>query len=898
MNKKNRGYISIFLALIIMPVYSFAILGIDISKLMALKNQSFEAGEIVLSSILSEYDKLFYEKYNIFSIENNADFKDKFANLLQENLEYNDDNFYKSDLVNFDLEIKKESKIIGRNLEKQILDYMRLKMPIKATKGLLKLINLTMNQKKYNKSLEKKLDYDDAYNKMNGNIEKLGKLLETYDNNYKRINYYLKKMNFKLKLLSKEVEKIDQEISSIQMRIDIQSKDKSDKNKDYETKIRKLKDKKLSMFEKYNEENEKMLKELNDFKYVINEIIKILNSLSKNSENLKVYLNEWKKSVDSLENSDVKTAFKSEYKNANQKITKENIDKLLSKVNEIPHILENFIKYLKNHKYYKITDQSNLLDVDVNDKITGSLPSMNKYKLYKYSIDSINVKEVSKKERKKAKSKRKDFKKFNKKIKNISELSNKHKITDFIARERIEKILDVSNSDGGSTIYSDSNIKNYKKILKQMNDLIPDENIFGENLYDNILLAEYINDKFSNKLSKSDKGFINQVEYIIFGNENLDRNNSYVSNSIFGIRFALNSVYAFTNPKLIKEATTIAVAISGWTAFGVPLVKGLILGSMSFGESILDLEKINTGKNLEAYKNNSTWQVSVTSLPNLLRSKLRDFSHSAINNIFETIDNYSEKNLDKLESYIDEFVNQSIDGISQSIISTIITPIQQAIERIINQPIEKIDDTISNVVREIEDEIDSEQNILVKDIKKKSLNLVKEKFIGELENNIEKIKNDVKYFDDYFTEMTKNIEKKIRDMSSGKIESFKQRISLDLEKGKEKAKETVDKFLKDFGLEENGKNLRIGGFSGISFNYSDYLRLITFFRICTSNKNLIIRRIALVMDYEMKKLRREFDITNLYTAVRIKFEIDVNTLLINKIFRKNKNEFEFTGAYQ
>lgn len=357
-------------------------------------------------------------------------------------------------------------------------------------------------------------------------------------------------------------------------------------------------------------------------------------------------------------------------------------------------------------------------------------------------------------------------------------------------------------------------------------------------------------------------------------------------------------MYAFTNPKLIKEATTIAVAISGWTAFGVPLVKGLILGSMSFGESILDLEKINTGKNLEAYKNNSTWQVSVTSLPNLLRSKLRDFSHSAINNIFETIDNYSEKNLDKLESYIDEFVNQSIDGISQSIISTIITPIQQAIERIINQPIEKIDDTISNIVREIEDEIDSEQNILVKDIKKKSLNLVKEKFIDELENNIEKIKNDVKYFDDYFTEMTKNIEKKIRDMSSGKIESFKQRISLDLEKGKEKAKETVDKFLEDFGLEENGKNLRIGGFSGISFNYSDYLRLITFFRICTSNKNLIIRRIALVMDYEMKKLRREFDITNLYTAVRIKFEIDVNTLLINKIFRKNKNEFEFTGAYQ
>lgn len=75
------------------------------------------------------------------------------------------------------------------------------------------------------------------------------------------------------------------------------------------------------------------------------------------------------------------------------------------------------------------------------------------------------------------------------------------------------------------------------KAIKEAGNLIPDRLSNSKN---NLLIALYIVEKFDNKLNNSEDSD-KQIEYILFGNEKISSNNSYVNTSIFSLRFLLNS---------------------------------------------------------------------------------------------------------------------------------------------------------------------------------------------------------------------------------------------------------------------------------------------------------------------------------------------------------------------
>lgn len=76
--KKIDGFISIFLALIILPIYSFAILTIDIVKVMTAKNDTRLANEVVLESTLANYDRNLYDKYGVFGIDKTEEYLEEY----------------------------------------------------------------------------------------------------------------------------------------------------------------------------------------------------------------------------------------------------------------------------------------------------------------------------------------------------------------------------------------------------------------------------------------------------------------------------------------------------------------------------------------------------------------------------------------------------------------------------------------------------------------------------------------------------------------------------------------------------------------------------------------------------------------------------------------------------
>ena len=105
-----------------------------------------------------------------------------------------------------------------------------------------------------------------------------------------------------------------------------------------------------------------------------------------------------------------------------------------------------------------------------------------------------------------------------------------------------------------------------------------------------------------NGKSMTDNAFYrSEVEYVLFGDDSVAANLNYAKSLIFGIRFALNSVYAFTNIVLRNYTLATATAIAGWTGFGVPIVQTVLTIALAMGESVLDIQELCSGKEVVLY---------------------------------------------------------------------------------------------------------------------------------------------------------------------------------------------------------------------------------------------------------------------------------------------------------
>lgn len=874
---KNRGVISIFLALIILPVYSFAILTIDIVKIFTAQTQLQITNEKAINSVLSYYDKNLYKKFNIFGINYDKNFLTSYLDdVLRENIENDTSKFYNSSLKSSAIKINESDYLLNNsNLERQIIDYMKLKGPYMLSKGVLNLIDITKNTKKFNHVLEKKLNYEEEYSKVNGGLDDLFRYMKQYDEKFEEINLNFFNINKNLDKLKKELKE------KYNLNIGKEFKggfDKLEKTKKIEIN---------NIIKEYNTANYKLRSDISILKVLYGDMIHSLKSLGESSDNLQKKLNDWGNSIKYMENSEVKNNFTADYKSTKFGFTKDNIYRLLNKLTETQGNIDKMLNILdpSNSVYNLNIDKisKTVAKFDINH--IKKMPSLRNFKIYKFALNNFKSKIDSKKSYE-AKKNRKFLEKFGENLDEVNKKSTNKSLTDFINSENKNKIIDYSSYENFN-IKNKNNISNYKNILNNISEIFPSN--ISKSL-ENILISQYIIEKFNNKL-KYNEEFNNQVEYILLGNDLLNKNESNINNYIFGIRFILNSIYAYTNSDLINEANIIATAIAGFTGFGVPLIRSMILASMSFGESIIDLKTLNSDKALEAFKNKSNWIVSIKGLPKLLGKTVKDISISAIDNIYEIISDYTDDKVDKLNKNLDEFINQTIDGVSQSIISEIISPLQVAIINSVNLEKDEINENINEAIRDIENSINSDESN-IKELKIDILNYLK--------NNI-KISEKIKEIsmDNYFADLTKKIEFKIINFTSKYSRELKDKINSILDKNKidqkEKVNNYIDSYVKKLGY--SGEIKTRGGTSGMSFKYKDYLILLGFIRLSSGDRENIIKRIGLLIDYEIKKIDSKFDITNLIVNLSFETKIDINTWLLKKYIFLEEIKREINGGY-
>ena len=232
--EKTKGSISLFLALIMLPMMTVAGLIVDGVRISAAKASLSGAGDLAMNAALSEYDQILYDVYGIFAVSENMEELQNnvsryFANSIDNTGILNDSDSYTREFINsifssfsgdemefnniVDLKADRftlqgvESSAIGnpKVLERQIVDYMKYRGPINIGKGLLTKLGCIGETSKQTKAIEAKVNYD----------QKLDTVQDACKEAYKAINEYNDLIGGNSKFASNEyLNQLSQDIDS------------------------------------------------------------------------------------------------------------------------------------------------------------------------------------------------------------------------------------------------------------------------------------------------------------------------------------------------------------------------------------------------------------------------------------------------------------------------------------------------------------------------------------------------------------------------------------------------------------------------------------------------------------------------------------------------------------
>lgn len=432
----------------------------------------------------------------------------------------------------------------------------------------------------------------------------------------------------------------------------------------------------------------------------------------------------------------------------------------------------------------------------------------------------------------------------------------------------------------------------YKKQLDNNSDIASGiESILsgiGENLLKSLYINEYIICAFKNaNIDKVPTQRINlyggpaktffdkaEVEYILFGKKKEKANANLAQASIFGVRMGLNLLHVYMSTDKTAAALTAAVYISGWTGFGVPLVKNLILFGWAAGESYLDLKDINEGKDVPVYKTDNTWRLSLKSIFSGIAGQFLDESSNMLTQTKEEL-------IDKA----DDAVSTLIKDMVSAAVHEAFLPLQQAIDDFGNEDdsvedLELIDFGNLGEISNIDD-----LKAWVQEYCRKQYQAVMSKASGWTKTKLE----------DYKSKITDKITGFIIDSQAYKKLFSSIRRSLDniIDAGANSISDSLEQIGNRIG-DEGLQNQLVG--TVVSFDYTDYLRLLL---LAVPGKTKLLRTADLIQLNMMETLDNpDFDLSEYNSFLIVEADISMSAMFIPSFFKKTEpGRFKIRWGY-
>lgn len=986
MIKDRKGIISIFLALIIMPVYLVSIVSIDLARVYSASNYLKMANFNLVKSGLLNYEEEFFDKYKILSIDKNNPELEKLSNEIPKlNLEnqYGNEGLINPISFKTNIDFKEEDSLLNTiNIENQIVELMKYKAPMLLADGFMNLVGMAKTSKTYNEALSKKMDYHESLDAFERNSYQLGDLLKKYSENSKKINELTPRFKSNMRSYYRENKKV-QDLISIYKPLNLDYSKKTleeldqifqanysealfiqlvdlvenysdqaynaDKYSNLFSRVKNRVDKILEVLKYKNFirtieiENEEyslsnILNEVNanrtsilnklnnqvygqeiidnykqaydiivDQKNILNSLIIEIEKIQTESQRLNNSLDIWKNSINEIDDESIKNQMRTEFEFTNKVFSKENIDSILNQLDrdkKSMDILSSNLNYTSeassisrivgldeggfNTEIYKSYDQANPIN---------NLESFAIFKRFVIELaQDANLPQVDKDQ---ANETRKKLLEFNKN--NNKQVNEKKDLGDYISTEDLNSILgyEFSTNLADQASYADVSLDS-KDSISQYLEKSNQELTFGSavnDMLENLLIAQYISDMFSGKLMNKQGEFVSQKEYILFGDQSLSKNTSKVNAVIFGLRLGLNSIYAYTSPQIQMETLQIASAIGGTTLIGIPIIQNLLIFGLGFGESLIDMTRLNDSKDVATFKNQSSWQLSLTGLTKLAIESASDLAKDSIENVYDNAESIAIDIVEGSEDKLNSYINQSIDSISQDISASIITPLQNKVVSLITDPVSDAKASIVQFFGDLEVQISMDKNDLTRSLKQEMLAYIRDNYVNELVSLIENYKQGannilIETFNQIKLRVESSIKSKVGSYGYELKKEIRDKLSASKEGAKEKVSQSIENYLSKFSTNEE-ENLNSISSSLLSFDYDDYVKLMIFLGLNTYKKSDMLQRMLVVMDIEMKRINQEFSIIKQYVAIESIVEVDLITIsgfIESKGGRKKLNE--------
>lgn len=188
-----------------------------------------------------------------------------------------------------------------------------------------------------------------------------------------------------------------------------------------------------------------------------------------------------------------------------------------------------------------------------------------------------------------------------------------------------------------------------------------------------------------------------EVEYILWGNVEPAKNVTFTKGSIYAIRFAFNSIFAFTNSEIRNMTRTVGLAVQAATAGFVPyqVVQVVLQLALAAAESAIDLDMMSKGLKVVVVKTKDTWSMSVSGAVGFMKSAavgvLENTVETAIDNAISHVDeginavlDASAEELGGAIEGLTDTLNNAAQSKGQEIVDSIYTKLQSEIDNLLN----------------------------------------------------------------------------------------------------------------------------------------------------------------------------------------------------------------------
>lgn len=387
------------------------------------------------------------------------------------------------------------------------------------------------------------------------------------------------------------------------------------------------------------------------------------------------------------------------------------------------------------------------------------------------------------------------------------------------------------------------------------------------------------------------KFYRSEAEYILWGNASVEANIAATVALIFGIRFALNSIFAFTNSNTRTPALAAATAIAGWTGFGVPIVQSVILLAWALAESIIDVNFLCDGEDVVIYKTWASWYTG----PEGVKDVVERTVEACIENVFDEIEQAAMDAIDSLQGKIEDYASQTIEGVAESIKSSVSNSIQTLVISVVGESNYNLQQ--SDIEARVNQMIDSfENSINGSDATAAAMRAAVTVLRGQSGAIASKLYDYYKKaIDGTMATVDEVVEDLIKPLQSGlntqihnALDSvateLKNEASRIISEGGDQVKEKLNGAIDDFLGGLGGSGGAAGAANGTSpssavrltLNYKEYLKIFILLNMI-GNENKMLNRCAKLIQINVSEKNPSFNISKAYTMAQINSTVTIRT---------------------